>query len=293
MRSEDPVHKTLKRSRGPIKTERMGKELFQSCLGHHSGTGYSSNHHPVLYYSSSLDRCDNPQIMTQIVLSLMDSFESQFKCHYQRLVLPNGTESLACFGSRNGESGYLQLDTQPRPVRAKHAHIQRHRRLQDIVPCHFTLVLREQFPVKLIGPREESGYTKRTSLQPNTFLPQHINVDSCKTLKSVMRTDFLPGSFLQGNEALPKHASQALRETGFTRDTQKPLASSASLQSNLNEDSRLKNRPAIASWSVQPVCSSGFVLNAPNITRLSHTPADPQHFLTHYQSFVSIRKQNG
>lgn len=30
--------------------------------------------------------------------------------------------------------------------------------------------------------------------------------------------------------------------------------------------------------------SSGFVLNAPNITSLSHTPADPQHFLTHYQS---------
>ncbi|XP_051545841.1 protein phosphatase 1 regulatory subunit 32 isoform X1 [Myxocyprinus asiaticus] len=240
-----------------------GRELFQSCLGHHS-----SNHRPVLYSSSSLDRYDNPQFG----ISLMDSLESQSKRHYQRLFLSNATESLACFGSRNRKRGYLQFDPQPRPsavslqTEYKGTYIPRRLRV-------------------LVGPREESGYTEGTSLQPNTFLPQHINMDDARrTQESVMRTDFLPRSFLQGNEALPKLASRALRETGYTRDTQKPLASSASVQSNSNEDSRLKIRPAEARWSAGPTSSSGFVLNAPNIASLSHTPAYPQHFLTHYQS---------
>lgn len=38
-----------------------GKEFFLPSVGHHFGTGYSANHRPVLYYSSSLDRYDNPQ----------------------------------------------------------------------------------------------------------------------------------------------------------------------------------------------------------------------------------------
>ncbi|XP_051545842.1 protein phosphatase 1 regulatory subunit 32 isoform X2 [Myxocyprinus asiaticus] len=184
-----------------------GRELFQSCLGHHS-----SNHRPVLYSSSSLDRYDNPQFG----ISLMDSLESQSKRHYQRLFLSNATESLACFGSRNRKRGYLQFDPQPRPsavslqTEYKGTYIPRRLRV-------------------LVGPREESGYTEGTSLQPNTFLPQHINMDDARrTQESVMRTDFLPRSFLQS--------------------------------------------------------SSGFVLNAPNIASLSHTPAYPQHFLTHYQS---------
>ncbi|KAA0724687.1 hypothetical protein E1301_Tti015276 [Triplophysa tibetana] len=154
-----------------------GQQYFQPCLGHHTGTGYSANFRPVLYYTSSLDRYDNPHFG----LSLLDSFESQSKRHYRHLVQPDGTEALVCSGSRPRESGYLQLHTQPRPVRANtHSYI---------------------------GRREESGYTEGTSLQPNTFLPHHINM-----------------------------------------------------------------------------CSSGFILNAPNITSLSHTPTSPQHFLTHYQS---------
>ncbi|XP_048013678.1 protein phosphatase 1 regulatory subunit 32 isoform X3 [Megalobrama amblycephala] len=218
-----------------------GKELFLPSVGHHFGTGYSANHRPVLYYSSSLDRYDNPQFG----LSLLDSFESQSKRHYQRLALPDGTAPLACSGSRRRESGYLQLQTQPRPRAAS-----RQTEYKGTYIPHRLKVL--------VGPIEESGYTEGTNLQPNTFLPQHINMDDARRIQeSVTRTDFLPGSFLQGSEALPKLASRALRETGFTRETQRPLTSSG---------------------------SSGFVLNAPNITSLSHTPADPQHFLTHYQS---------
>ncbi|XP_067292770.1 stabilizer of axonemal microtubules 4 isoform X2 [Pseudorasbora parva] len=246
-----------------------GKELFQPYVGNHFGTGYSANHRPVLYYSSSLDRYDNPQFG----LSLLDSFESQSKRHYQRLALPDGTEPLACSGSRRRESGYLQLQTQPRYRAAP-----RQTEYKGTCNSHRLRVL--------VGPIEESGYTKGTNLQPNTFLPQHINMDDARRIQeSVMRTDFLPGSLLQGSEALPKLASRSLRETGFTRETQRPLTSSASLQGGFShEDGRPNTRPALKRLSIGPMGSSGFVLNAPNITSLSHTPVDPQHFLTHYQS---------
>ncbi|RXN10818.1 phosphatase 1 regulatory subunit 32-like protein [Labeo rohita] len=169
---------------------KKSKDLFRPCLGHHFGTGYSANHRPVLYYSSSLDCYDNPQFG----LSLLDSFKSQTKRHYQRLVLPDGTEPLACSGSRHRESGYLQLQAQPRP------------RVASCQTEYKGTYIPHPLRV-LVGPMEDSGYTKEASRQPNTFLPQNINMGS-----------------------------------------------------------------------------SGFVLNAPNITSLSHTPADPQHFFTHYQS---------
>ncbi|KAK2866868.1 hypothetical protein QQF64_022503 [Cirrhinus molitorella] len=245
-----------------------GKDLFWPRLGHHFGTGYSANHRPVLYYSSSLDRYDNPQFG----LSLLDSFGSQTKRHYQRLVLPDGTEPLACSGSRHRESGYLQLQAQPRP---RVASCQ-----TEYKATHIPHPLRA-----LVGPMEDSGYTKEANLQLNTFLPQNINTgDARRTQESVMRTDFLPGCFLQGNETLPKLASRALRETGFTRETQRPLTSSVVLQGGDSEDRGQKTRNAGARWSIGPMGSSGFVLNAPNITSLSHSPADRQHFFTHYQS---------
>uniref|UniRef100_A0A9J8BHC3 Stabilizer of axonemal microtubules 4 n=1 Tax=Cyprinus carpio carpio TaxID=630221 RepID=A0A9J8BHC3_CYPCA len=198
-----------------------GKELFQPCLGHHFGTGYSANHRPVLYYSSSLDRYDNPQFG----LSLLDSFESQSKRHYQHLVLPDGTEPLACSGSRSRESGYLQLQAQPR-----HRAASCQTEYKGTYIPHRLRVL--------VGPIEGSGYTKEANLQLNTFLPQNINMDDARRKQeSVMRTDFLPGCFLQGSEALPKLASRALRETGFTRETQRPPNSSASLQGGVSEDS--------------------------------------------------------
>ncbi|XP_016298062.1 protein phosphatase 1 regulatory subunit 32 [Sinocyclocheilus anshuiensis] len=255
-----------------------GKELFQPCLGHHFGTGYSANHRPLLHYSSSLDRYDNPQFG----LSLLDSFESQSKRHYQRLVLPDGTETLACSGFRLRESGYLQLQAQPRP---RAASCQTEYKGTYIPHRLRVLGVSDQCVCVLVGPIEDSGFTKEANLQLNTFLPQNINMDDARrTQESVMRTDFLPGCFLQGSEALPKLASRALRETGFTRETQRPLTSSASLQGGVSEDSGQKTRTATTRLSIGPMGSSGFVLNAPNITSLSHTPADPQHFLTHYKS---------
>ncbi|XP_073798712.1 stabilizer of axonemal microtubules 4 isoform X1 [Danio rerio] len=253
-----------------------GKELFQPCLGYHHGTGYSANHRPVLYYSSRLDDYDNPQFG----FSLLDSFESQSKRHYQRLVQPDGTEPLACSGSRRRESGYLQLQSQPR-LRTASCQTE----YKGAYIPHSPRVVGASDDRVLIGPIQDSGYTEGANLQLHTFLPKYVNMDDARrTQESVMRTDFLAGSFLQGREAFPKLASHSNRETGFTRDTNRPLTSSTSLQHGISQDNRQKTRPNVATLSIGPVGSSGFVLNAPNITRLSQTPADPQHFLTHYQS---------
>ncbi|XP_057185713.1 protein phosphatase 1 regulatory subunit 32 isoform X2 [Triplophysa rosa] len=223
----------------------------------------SVNHSKTIYFC----------LISSLSLSLLDSFESQSERHYRRLVQPDGTEALACSGSRPRESGYLQLHTQPRP---------------GAVSCQSESKgpYSPRRPLRvLVGHREESGYTEGTSLQPNTFLPHHINMDDARrTQQSVTRTDFLPASFLQGSEALPKLAFCAPRDTGFTRDTQKPLTSSVSFQGNSSEESRQTDRSPAVRWSIGPMCSSGFILNAPNITSLSHTPASPQHFITHYQS---------
>uniref|UniRef100_A0A8C2F094 Protein phosphatase 1, regulatory subunit 32 n=1 Tax=Cyprinus carpio TaxID=7962 RepID=A0A8C2F094_CYPCA len=169
-----------------------GKELFQPCLGHHFGTGYSANHRPVLYYSSSLDRYDNPQFG----LSLLDSFESQSKRHYQHLVLPDGTEPLACSGSRSRESGYLQLQAQPRHVRAKDTHIE----TQQVsrAPCHVTSPWPHCAFTFSVSPSLRAQRPVRLNIKALTFLTaSEFWDDARRKQESVMRTDFLPGCFLQ------------------------------------------------------------------------------------------------
>ncbi|KAK3526139.1 hypothetical protein QTP70_016117, partial [Hemibagrus guttatus] len=47
--------------------------------------------------------------------SLLDSFQSQTKRHYQPLIVPSGAEALPRTRVKSRESGYLQLYTYPRP----------------------------------------------------------------------------------------------------------------------------------------------------------------------------------
>ncbi|XP_070297083.1 stabilizer of axonemal microtubules 4 [Salvelinus sp. IW2-2015] len=190
-----------------------GKEDFSPCLGHHFGTGYSANLRPAVYYSPSLDHTDNPQFGR----SLLDSFQSQTKRHFQPLTRPDGSETLPCPSGQIRESGYLQLKTRP----TANVSIQTEY-MDNFVPY------RPRPPVsqkhQLVGAQGESGFTEGTALQPNTFLPQYHMVNPRRTENSVMRDDFLPISFLQGSEMLPRLVSRGPRETGFTRDTVDPLA---------------------------------------------------------------------
>ncbi|KAL7867682.1 hypothetical protein SRHO_G00090660 [Serrasalmus rhombeus] len=201
----------------------FGKEGFIPCLGHHCRTGFSTNLRPAVCYSSSLDLQDNPKGQQRLIVSMLDSLQSQSQRHYQQLAVPNGTEAPLSTRAQSRESSYLQLHT-PRP-----------RAVSCLTEYRCTYVPhRPSLPVcrkhRIVGAKEESGFTEGNRLQPYTFLPLHMHVDGvCQTHSSVTRMDFLPSVFLQGSEMLPKLVSHAPRETGFTRDTRNPLASHASL----------------------------------------------------------------
>ncbi|XP_052322948.1 protein phosphatase 1 regulatory subunit 32 isoform X1 [Oncorhynchus keta] len=252
----------------------FGKEGFSPCLGHHYGTGYSANLRPAVYYSPSLDHTDNPQLGR----SLLDSFQSQTKRHFQPLTRPDGSETLPCPSGQVRESGYLQLKTRPT------ANVS----IQTEYKEHF-VPYRPRPPVsqkhQLVGAQGESGFTEGTALQPNTFLPQYHMVNPRRTENSVMRHDFLPVSFLQGSEMLPRLVSRVPRETGFTRDTLDPLACLVSVLpgSGTQKISSPADQKLIGmKFGFQEL--SGFILNSPNLKTLSHTPSDPSRVRTHYQS---------
>ncbi|XP_071003730.1 stabilizer of axonemal microtubules 4-like [Oncorhynchus clarkii lewisi] len=248
----------------------FGKEVFSPCLGHHYRTGYSANLRPAVYYSPSLDHTDNPQLGR----SLLDSFQSQTKRHFQPLTRPDGSETLPCPSGQIRESGYLQLKTRPT------ANVS----IQTEYKEHF-VPYRPRPPVsqkhQLVGAQGQSGFTEGTALQPNTFLPQYHMVNPRRTENSVMRDDFLPISFLQGSEMLPRLVSRVPRETGFTRDTLDPLACLVSVLpgSGTQKISSPADQKLIGMKEL-----SGFILNSPNLKTLSHTPSDPSSVRTHYQS---------
>ncbi|XP_017562120.2 protein phosphatase 1 regulatory subunit 32 [Pygocentrus nattereri] len=207
---------------------------------------------------------------------MLDSLQSQSQRHYQKLAVPNGTEAPLSTRAQSRESSYLQLHT-PRP-----------RAVSCLTEYRCAYVPhRPSLPVcrkhRIVGAKEESGFTEGNSLQPYTFLPLHMHVDGvCQTHSSVTRMDFLPSAFLQGSEMLPKLVSHAPRETGFTRDTRNPLASHASLL--VHHCGGRQKSSVSAQRSIGLKEGSGFVLNTPTLRTLSHTPSDPMHFLTHYQS---------
>ncbi|KAL7857678.1 hypothetical protein AOLI_G00177800 [Acnodon oligacanthus] len=209
---------------------------------------------------------------------MLDSLQSQSQRRYQHLAVPNATEEPLSTIAQTRESGYLQLHT-PRPRAA--SCLTEYRCIY--VPHRPSLPVCRKH--RIVGTKEESGFTEGNSLQPYTFLPLHMHVlqDGVRqTHSSVTRMDFLPSAFLQGREMLPKLVSHTPRETGFTRDTRNPLASHASL---LVHPRGCRQRSSMsAERSVGLKEGSGFVLNTPTLRTLSHTPSDPQHFLTHYQS---------
>ncbi|XP_053496892.1 protein phosphatase 1 regulatory subunit 32 [Ictalurus furcatus] len=281
-----------------------GKEGFSSCLGHHYGTGYSANLKPAGYYSPSRELLHNPNLgsanntvylitlcvwfyhlylylslslsLSLSSVSLLDSFQSQTKRHYQPLTVPNGAEALPSTRDKSRESGYLQLHTQPRPVRI-------------ISPLYFCVCATVYRKHQMVGAKEESGFTEGTNLQYNILLPQ----DTPMAYNSV----YFHSYCFSGNEVLPKLVAHAPRETAFTRDAQEllrtcpdspvPACPHGHRQKSLLFAERSIGRKSVRSRPVSSVLfqeGSGFILNTPILKTLSDTPYDPLQFLSHYHS---------
>ncbi|XP_026774571.3 protein phosphatase 1 regulatory subunit 32 isoform X1 [Pangasianodon hypophthalmus] len=255
-----------------------GNQGFSSCLGHHYGTGYSANLKPAVYYSPSLDLLDNPNLG----VSLLDSFQSQTKRHYQPLTVPSGAEALPSTTDKTRESGYLQLHTHPRPKLVS---------CQTEYKCSYTpqrptlSVYRKH---QITRAKEKSGFTEGNNQHYNILLPQDTPMvynsgEAQQTQSSVTRMDFHPTSFLQGNEVLPKLVTHAPRETAFTRDAQKMLTCPDSLL--VCPRGHRQKSLIFAERTIGRKEDSGFILNTPILKTLSDTPSsDPLQFLSHYHT---------
>ncbi|MCJ8736159.1 hypothetical protein PDJAM_G00255700 [Pangasius djambal] len=196
-----------------------GNQGFSTCLGHHYGTGYSANLKPAVYYRPSLDLLDNPNLG----VSLLDSFQSQTKRHYQPLTVPNGAEVLPSTTDKSRESRNLQLHT----FRPKLVSWQTEYKC-SYTPQRPTLSVYRKH--QITSAKEESGFTEGNNQKYNILLPQDTPMgEAQQTQSSVTRMDFRPTFFLQGNEVLPKLVTHAPRETAFTRDAQRPLTCPDSL----------------------------------------------------------------
>ncbi|XP_070764288.1 stabilizer of axonemal microtubules 4 [Enoplosus armatus] len=243
---------------------------FTSYLGHPSGTGFTSNQRPAIYYRPSLDHIDNPQLG----LLLSDSFVSQTKRHYQPHIRSDCSGSLPNVVNKPGESGFHQLRSHQKTVAAEET-TEYHRlfvphRLTPPVPLNRVTV----------GPKGESGFTEGTNLQLNTFQERKgCMVEPHQTHTSVMKSDFMQPSFLQGTEARSSLCSHPARETGFTRGAVAPLACPTSL---LPSRQTKRNAPTEKTFGKKE--PTGFLLNAPTNQAFPNTPFDSSHFTTHNKS---------
>ncbi|XP_067447218.1 stabilizer of axonemal microtubules 4 [Thunnus thynnus] len=243
---------------------------FNAHLGRPSGTGFTANHRPAVYYRPSLDHIDNPQFG----LLLSDSFISQTKRHYQPHIQSDSSRSLPNLVNRPRESGFHQLRNQPKTETVeKKTEYQRlfvpHRLTSAAAKNHMT-----------VGPKGETGFTEGTDLQLNTFQDKKsCMVEPRQTHNSLMKSDFVPPTFLQGTEATPSLRSHSSRETGYTRGTLAPLACPTSLLPS--PETKINTPTQRMIGKKEP---SGSLLNAPNNQAFPSTPFDCSHFTTHYKS---------
>lgn len=243
-------------------SDRMG---FTSYLGRPSETGFTSNHRPAIYYRPSLDHIDNPQF----ALLLSDSFVSQTKRHYQPPIRSGCSGSSTNIVNKPGNSGFHQLRIQP-----KTASVEEKTEYQISFVPHRPMPAVSQNHVT-VGPKGGSGFTKAAELQVNISLMGEPH----QTPSSVMKTDFMPLSLLQGTEAKSGLCSRSCRETGFTRGDIAPLAHPVSLLSSPQTKTEAP-MPSIIGQK-EP---TGYVLNTHKNQTFPDAPLDPSDFITHYKS---------
>ncbi|XP_044050461.1 protein phosphatase 1 regulatory subunit 32 [Siniperca chuatsi] len=244
--------------------------VFTSCIGHPSGTGFTANQRPAIYYRPGLDHIDNPQFG----LLLSDSLISQTKRHFQPHIRSDCSGSLPNLVNKPRESGFHQLRSHPKAVTAEEKTEYR----SLFVPHRFTPTVSQNRVT--VGPKEESGFTEGTDLQLNTFQEKKsCMVEPRQTHSSVMKSDFMQPSFLQGTEAISGLCSHSARETGFTRGAIAPLACPTSLLPSPHTKSNAPSEKTVG--KKEP---TGFLLNAPNNQAFPNSPFDCSHFTTHYKS---------
>ncbi|KAM9753675.1 stabilizer of axonemal microtubules 4 [Menidia menidia] len=256
-------------SRNKLKPS-LDKMGFTSYIGHPSGTGFTSNQRPAIYYKPSLDLVDNPKFGGL----LSDSFMSQTKRHYQPHVCFNYLGSLPNLMNTSTDSGFHQLRSflNTVPVEEKTEYQQLY------VPHPLTAPGLENH-VKM-GPKGVSGFTEETERQLNTFLNKNSpTVVPRKTQSSVMKNDFVRPCHLQGTEAIAGLRIRSCRETGFTRGAIAPLACPSTI---LPSPQTKGTAPTVKTIGKKE--PTGALLNTPINEAFPNGYFDSSHFTTHYRT---------
>uniref|UniRef100_A0AAZ1X0R4 Uncharacterized protein n=1 Tax=Oreochromis aureus TaxID=47969 RepID=A0AAZ1X0R4_OREAU len=202
-------------------------------------------------------------------LLLSDSFVSQTKQHYQPPIRSGCSGSSTNLVNKPGNSGFHQLRIQP-----KTASVEEKTEYQSSFVPHRPTPAVSQNHVT-VGPKGGSGFTKAAERQINTSLIGEPH----QTPSSVMKTDFVPLSLLQGTEAKSGLCSRSCRETGFTRGDIAPLAHPVSLLS-----SRQTKTKAPVPSTIGQKEPTGYLLNTHKNQTFPDAPFDPSDFITHYKS---------
>ncbi|CAG5957920.1 unnamed protein product, partial [Menidia menidia] len=192
-------------SRNKLKPS-LDKMGFTSYIGHPSGTGFTSNQRPAIYYKPSLDLVDNPKFGGL----LSDSFMSQTKRHYQPHVCFNYLGSLPNLMNTSTDSGFHQLrsflNTVPVEEKVVPRKTQSSVMKNDFVrPCH--LQGTEAIAGLRIRSCRETGFTRGAIAPlacPSTILPSPQTKGTAPTVKTIGKKE-PTGALLNTpiNEAFP------------------------------------------------------------------------------------------
>jgi len=217
----------------------------------HSGTGYLANFRPAVYYNESIDKMDNPEILS----SIRKNYNTSTKDHFKESRGASGTEPLppsiymAGSGFNTGTVNTLPLQ---REITDVHADTRK-----NFKPQHRSLLfqLQRKDPVeqensgegprymkpetaskfagtasvkmdlegKTVGRKQASGFINAYNIEPITYRPDESfsnpNTQARPIGESIMRGSFTRHPVLTGTEKANSVSSKGQCVSGFVKGT--------------------------------------------------------------------------
>lgn len=197
-------------------------EKFKPRTGRHTGTGYSANFRPAVYYNQRLDQSDNPTLADICSKNYHTVTELAFQPYKEN----SGKEPLPGNVHQVG-SGFVRQKPITFPKDAdgpQYMLSETSKRFRGDQPD------RMDVSMKTVGDPEGTGFTHAYNVEPITYYPADPHKNDRPRWQThrptgitIMKTDFLRSEYPHGDEPLPNLASGSERGTGFTREKAKPL----------------------------------------------------------------------
>lgn len=218
----------------------------------HSGTGYLANFRPAVYYNESIDKMDNPEILS----SIRENYHTTTKNHFKESTGAKGNEPLppsiymAGSGFNTGTVNTLPLQREVTDVYAdtrrsfkpKHRPLLFNLQRKDPIeseqcgegPQYMkpetasrfkgTHSIKMDLEGKTVGRKEASGFINAYNIEPITYRPDEdfsnpTNARARPTGTSNMNASFPGHPFLTGTEKASSISSKGHCVSGFVKGT--------------------------------------------------------------------------